>query len=101
MTQLLKEIVKEEYEIEIPEQLTKLIVSFDLQLSFNEFFEEMTMDFQFVIGICPASFYDEIIDEFKNNYFKHNKDSKIDLRVKDIIPLKGMIKEIIILRNQL
>ena len=81
--------------------MTKLIISFDLQLSFNEFFEEMIIDVEFVIGICHISFYDEIIDEFKKNYFKHNKDSKIDLRVKDITPLKEMIKEIIILRNQL
>ena len=93
----LSTIISKKYKLNVPPEIIKLILSFDLETSFYMFFQQ-DCDLEMVLTINYTSFYDHIIDLFRIEYYKHDN---LILKIKDRKKLKYLIKQIIYEKKQI
>ena len=92
----LSRLISKQYKVNFPSEIMKLILSFDLEICFHVFFQERC-DLQMALTINYISFYDDILDLFRREYYKH---SDLNFRIKDRKKLKYIITEIIYKKKQ-
>ena len=89
--------VSETFDIEFSTEISKLIFSFDLEISFKMYFENnVKSNFEFIMKINYITFYDEVICDFERHNYKDNSGCKFEIDQLDRKVLKEIIKEIIL-----
>ena len=88
----LSKIVSRKYDINFPNELIQLILSFDLEISFDLFLHTQ-MHLEMVIRINITSFYDDVLEMFRREYYKECNER--NLQIKDRKKLKKQLKEMI------
>ena len=83
------------HDIHLPDAITKIIISFDLERSFDIWFKKKITKPEFVLNITFTSFYDDILKQFQSDFykhckgsieiFKHNSKKKLEIKIKDTI----------------
>lgn len=88
----LSKIISKKYRINFPNELIKLILSFDLEISFDVFLETK-FDLEMAIRLSVPSFYDDILNLFRKDYYKHCDDCNLQFKIKDRKKLKKNFNE--------
>jgi len=89
--------ISETFDIEFTKEISNLIFSFDLEISFKIYFDNhVKTNFEFIMKINYQTFYDEIICDFEKHSYKDNSDSKISIDWMERKILKEIIKETVL-----
>lgn len=84
------------HNIDVPDQIISLIISFDVEKSFEIWFNTNITKIDFIMNINYVSFYEDILSEFQEKFYKHCKGSEIIFKAKCRKMLEKKIKKIII-----
>ena len=89
------EIVSKTFDIQLTKEITQLIFSFDLEKSFELYFNnKLKSNFEFIMNIDYRTFYDEVIDDFHKHCYKDNSNASLDMNFNDKKKLTTIIRRL-------
>lgn len=94
MDKHITQVISKNWNLNFTNGLTKLILSFDLSLSLDLYFEEkIQTNFDYIMKLDYRTLYEDIVKDFENKCFKQDSDDLIYLDDEDRKKAKKLIKK--------